>query len=116
MRTKLATYLLAVATLSLLTVGTSCRRNTAKPVKLAFVTNNTSSFWQLAAAGVHQYEREAKIQVDVKLPPNGTLDEQNQILQNLVSQGYDSIAVSAIAPKDQVARFDDIASRTKLLT
>jgi len=85
-------------------------------VKLAFVTNNTSSFWQLASAGVHKYEQEGKVQVDIKLPPNGTLDEQNQILQNLVSQGYDAIAVSAIAPSDQVARLDDIATHTQLLT
>jgi ribose transport system substrate-binding protein len=117
MRTKLATYLLALATLSLVAVGAAgCRRSSARPVKLAFVTNNTSSFWQLASAGVHKYEQEGKVQVDIKLPPNGTLDEQNQILQNLVSQGYDAIAVSAIAPTDQTAQLNDIAGRTNLLT
>jgi ribose transport system substrate-binding protein len=115
MRTKFATYLLAVATLSLIATG-GCRRSTSKPVKLAFVTNNTSSFWQLAAAGIHKYEQEGKVQVDIKLPANGTLDEQNQILQNLVSQGYDAIAVSAIAPKDQTTQLNDIAARTNLLT
>ncbi|HET7540877.1 MAG TPA: substrate-binding domain-containing protein [Polyangiaceae bacterium] len=115
MKIKLATYLLAIAVLSAL--GTSgCRHSSGKPVKLAFVTNNTSAFWKIAAAGVHQYEREGKVQVDIKLPPNGTLDEQNQILQNLVSQGYDAIAVSAVAPKDQTALLANIASRTNLLT
>ena len=73
----------------------------AKLVKLAFVTNNTSEFWKIAAAGVHKYEKEGKVQVDIKLPPNGTPEDQNQILQNLSSQGYDSIAVSVIAPNDQ---------------
>jgi len=117
MRTKLATYLLAIATLSSLTVGaTACRRGASKTVKLAFVTNNTSAFWNIAAAGVHKYEQEAKVQVDIKLPPNGTLDEQNQILQNLSSQGYDAIAVSSIAPNDQTAQLNDIAGRTNLLT
>ncbi len=117
MRTKLGTSLLALATLSLASLfAAGCRHSSAKPVKLAFVTNNTSSFWQLAAAGVHKYEQEGKVQVDVKLPPNGTLDEQNQILQNLASQGYDAIAVSAIAPTDQTSKFNDIAARTQLLT
>ncbi len=121
MRTKLATSLLAVAALSLVTAFSGgCRRSSSssssKPVKLAFVTNNTSSFWQLASAGVHKYEQEGKVQVDIKLPPNGTLDEQNQILQNLVSQGYDAIAVSAIAPKDQTAELNVIAARTNLIT
>ena len=117
MRTKLATYLLALATLSWMSVGASaCRRGSSKTVKLAFVTNNTSAFWNIAAAGVHKYEQEGKVQVDVKLPPNGTLDEQNQILQNLSSQGYDAIAVSSIAPNDQITQLNDIAGRTHLLT
>src|SRR5205085_10027937 len=76
--------------------------DSGKVLKLAFVTNNASEFWKIAAAGVHRYENEAKTQVDIKMPPNGTTEEQNQILENLVSQGYDAIAISAIAPKDQV--------------
>ena len=90
--------------------------DTQKVVKLAFVTNNTAEFWRIAAAGVKKYENEAKVQVDVKMPPNGTTEEQNQILENLVSQGYDAIAVSPIAPNDQVPVLDRIAQKTKLLT
>jgi ribose transport system substrate-binding protein len=88
----------------------------AKMVKLAFVTNNTSEFWKIAAAGVHKYEKEAKVQVDIKLPPNGTPEDQNQILQNLSSQGYDSIAVSVIAPNDQTALLNKIAEKSQLIT
>ena len=44
----------------------------AKPIKLAFVTNNASEFWKIAAAGVRKYEGEGKVQVDVKMPTNGT--------------------------------------------
>src|ERR1035438_8119965 len=69
----------------------------SKVVKLAFVTNNSSEFWKIAAAGVHKYEKESKVQVDIKMPPNGTTEEQDQILENLASQGYDGIAVSVIA-------------------
>jgi ribose transport system substrate-binding protein len=88
----------------------------AKMVKLAFVTNNTSEFWKIAAAGVHKYEQEAKVQVDIKLPPNGTPEDQNQILQNLSSQGYDAIAVSVIAPNDQTGVLNKIAEKSALLT
>jgi ribose transport system substrate-binding protein len=87
-----------------------------KDVKLAFVTNNASEFWRIAAAGVRKYEKESKVQVDVKMPANGTTEEQNQILENLASQGYDAIAVSAIAPNDQVPTLDRIAAKTKLIT
>lgn len=96
----------------------SCNRGeqSGKPVKLAFVTNNSSEFWKIAEAGVRKYEQEAKVQVDVKLPANGTPEEQNQILENLASQGYDGIAVSVVAPADQTPALDRIADKTKLIT
>jgi ribose transport system substrate-binding protein len=103
--------------------GTGCNRKSggggaepAKMVKLAFVTNNTSEFWKIATAGVHKYEQEGKVQVDIKLPATGRPEEQSQILENLVSQGYDSIAVSVIAPDDQTPLLNRIASQTNVIT
>ena len=90
--------------------------DSVKSVKLAFVTNNTSEFWKIAANGVKKYELEGKVQVDIKMPPNGKTEEQNQILENLVSQGYDAIAVSVIAPKDQVQVLNRTAEKTRLIT
>jgi len=89
---------------------------TGKIVKLAFVTNNASEFWKIAAAGVKKYEQETKVQVDIKMPSNGTTEEQNQILENLSSQGYDAIAVSAIAPSDQVPVLNRVAQKSQLIT
>jgi ribose transport system substrate-binding protein len=88
----------------------------SKIVKLAFVTNNASQFWKIAEAGLRKYEKEAKVQVDMKMPPNGTPEDQNQILQNLTSQGYDAVAVSVIAPKDQLRVLNEVADKTSLIT
>ena len=88
----------------------------SKPLKLAFVTNNPSEFWKIAAAGVHRYEKESRVQVDIKMPPNGTTEEQNQILETLAGQSYDAIAVSSIAASDQVPVLDKVAMTTKLIT
>src|SRR5207248_9455277 len=55
-------------------------------------------------------------QVDIQMPPTGKTEEQNQILENLVSQGYDAVAVSVIAPKDQIAVLNRVADKTKLIT
>jgi ribose transport system substrate-binding protein len=114
---------LAIAALFALVLAAGCDRGgngsaapAAKIVKLAFVTNNASEFWKIAAAGVHKYEQESKVQVDIKMPPNGTTEEQNQILENLASQGYDAIAVSAIAPNDQVPVLNKVAAKAKLIT
>jgi ribose transport system substrate-binding protein len=87
-----------------------------KIVKLAFVTNNASQFWRIAEAGLRKYEKEGKVQVDMKMPPNSTPEDQNQILQSLASQGYDAIAVSVIAPKDQLRVLNEVAEKTNLIT
>src|SRR5438128_12563063 len=93
----------------------STAQNT-KTLKLAFVTNNASEFWKIAAAGVHKYEKEAGVQVDIKMPPNGKTEEQNGYLENLVSQGYNGIAVSVIAPNDQIRAINDAAKDTNVIT
>lgn len=114
-----AAAVVMVAGLGMALMGAGCDRDKGgnqKVLKLAFVTNNASEFWKIAANGVKKYENEAKVQVDIKMPPNGKTEEQNQILENLVSQGYDGIAVSVIAPKDQVAVLNRAAEKTKLIT
>lgn len=88
----------------------------ASGAKFAFVTNNASEFWKIAAAGVHAYEKEAGVKVDILQPPNGKVEEQNQMIENLVSQGYDGIALSAIAPADQTAAINKAAKKTKVIT
>lgn len=87
-----------------------------KVLKLAFVTNGVGEFWKVASAGVHAYEKEAKVQVDIKMPPTGSAAEQNDILENLASQGYDAVALSAIAPNDQVPILNKVAAKAKLIT
>src|SRR6476659_8012601 len=111
--------ILAMTLLAL--VAVSCDKGgqgggSAKIVKLAFVTNNASEFWKIAAAGVHKYEKEANIQVDIKMPPNGKTEEQNGYLENLASQGYNGIAVSVIAPNDQVRNINKAAKQTNVIT
>jgi ribose transport system substrate-binding protein len=96
--------------------GAAAGSTSSTPPQLAFVTNNSSEFWKIAAAGIRKYEQEAKVQVDLKMPANGTTEEQNQLLENLSSQGYDGIAVSAIAPNDQVPILDRVAAKSPLIT
>ncbi len=120
MKRKTPVVLAAFAVTALIVVGvmslaSGCDRG-GKTLKLAFVTNNSSEFWKIASNGVHKYEREAKVTVDIKMPPSGKTEEQNQILENLINQGYDGIAVSVIAPKDQIPVLDKVASKAKLIT
>jgi ribose transport system substrate-binding protein len=85
------------------------------PVRLAFVTNNSAEFWKIAQAGVKKYEQEKNVQVDVILP-DGTVVDQNKKLEELASQRYDAVAVSVVAPSDQVQKLNEVAAASKLIT
>jgi len=87
-----------------------------KPVQLAFVTNNPSEFWKIASAGVHKYEKESGITVDIKMPADGKVEQQNQIIEDLISQGYSGIAVSVIAPDDQIDAINKAAAKCNVIT
>lgn len=89
--------------------------NTKSGQKFAFVTNNTGEFWTIASAGVHKYEKEAGITVDIKMPATGKVEEQNQIIEDLIAQGYNGIAISVIAPDDQIAEINKAAAKANLI-
>ena len=84
-------------------------------LRLAFVTNNASEYWKICAGGVHKFEKETGLQVEFKIPSTGKTEEQNVILENLASQGYDGIAVSVVAPNDQVSNIDAAAKKTNII-
>ena len=96
--------------IALMLVGCSntATRTETKKVKLAFVTNNPSQFWKIAAGGIKKYEQEAKVQIDIKMPA-GSPEAQNEVLQTLASQGYDAVSVSVVAPNDQVGVLNKVA-------
>ncbi len=88
----------------------------AKKLKLAFVTNNSSSFWTIARAGTADAVKElSNVDVDFRIPSSGGAAEQQQILDDLLAKGIDGIAVSPIDPANQTAFLDKIASQTLLV-
>ncbi len=83
--------------------------------KFAFITNNASEFWKIASAGIHKYEAESGIHVDIRMPPTGTVEEQNGFLENLAAQGYSGVAISVIAPADQIDEVNKAAAKMNLI-
>jgi ribose transport system substrate-binding protein len=83
--------------------------------KLAFVTNNASDFWKIAQAGVQKFTSETGQQVDIKIPSQATVAEQNQILEDLLSQGYNGIAISVIAPDEQTRQINKACAQTNVI-
>ena len=86
----------------------------AKP-KLAFVTNGVADFWLIAQRGAEQAGVESGATVSVHMPAEGIAD-QKRIMEDLVAQGINGIAVSPIDPANELEILDQIAGHTLLIT
>ncbi|HIJ65439.1 MAG TPA: sugar-binding protein [Candidatus Hydrogenedentes bacterium] len=88
----------------------------AEHIKVAFVTNNASDFWQIAKAGTEKAREELGCEVAFRIPPTGTAQEQQQIVQDLVTLGVAGIAISPKDPENQTAMLNKAAESVKLIT
>lgn len=88
----------------------------AKKPKLAFVTNCVAEFWTVAAFGVEAAKTEFDLEAVVRMPANGTAEEQKRILEDLLARGVQGIAVSPKDPQNMTALLDKVAGRALLVT
>jgi ribose transport system substrate-binding protein len=66
--------------------------------------------------GVKAGEQEFDVEAVVRMPPNGTAEEQKRILEDLLAKGVAGIAVSPKDPENMTALLDKVAKHTMLLT
>ena len=86
------------------------------PVKVAFVTNNASDFWTIARAGTEQATKELGCEVLFRIPSSGTAQEQQTIVQDLITVGVSGIAISPKDPANQTAMLNRAAAVVDLIT
>jgi ribose transport system substrate-binding protein len=85
--------------------------------RLAFVTNNASDFWFLARKGTEKADRElSDVSVEFRITPNGTAAEQKRIVDDLVAEGIDGIAISPVDPTIQTPFINETAKQTLVFT
>ncbi|MHC4996332.1 MAG: substrate-binding domain-containing protein, partial [Planctomycetota bacterium] len=82
---------------------------------VAFVTNGIATFWDIAKAGALAAGKEFNVNVDVRMPAQGIVD-QNRIIEDLVTRGVDGIAISPIDPNNQAQLLNGAATKTFLIT
>ncbi len=86
-------------------------------LKLAFITNNSSDFWNIARNGVQKAEKEFGLQVSFLTPKDPPKPEdQNNMLRDLAAQGYHGVAISPIEPKAQWRDLDIAAAKLNVVT
>lgn len=93
-----------------------CQPQNAGQVRVAFVTNNASDFWKIAEAGTRKAAQELGCSVDFKIPPTGTAQEQQRIVEDLITVGVSGIAISPKDPQNQTAMLNAAAAKVNVVT
>ena len=94
----------------------------AKPVaadqrpKIAIVSNNAEDFWTICEAGAKKGAEEFKAELYFRKPASGSADEQREIIDDLMSQGVNGLAISVNDPKNQLNFLNRIAAKIPLIT
>ena len=83
----------------------------AKPLKFAFVTNNSSDFWNIAEKGVRKAEKELGIQASVFRPLKTEVSEQQRFIEDILVQNFDGMAICAINPDAMTPILDRVAAK-----
>ncbi len=89
--------------------------DTAKPTKLAFVTNSVDLFWVLAQKGCEKADGVFNTTTAVTFPSQGTVDEQKQAIEQAVNNGFDGLAISPINPENQVDMLNMAAEKMSVI-
>lgn len=89
----------------------------SKRKRVAFVTNNAANFWTIAKRGCEKADQELEdVDVEFKIPGEGTAAEQKRIIDDLVAKGIDGIAISPVDPANQTQMLNDLAKQALVFT
>ena len=119
----------AVAALLVALAGAGCRKTETAPssaaastagtgnstYRFAFVTNNSSDFWNIAEKGLRKAEKDFGVKVDMFRPLKGEIADQQRFLEDIMVQSYDGVAISPINPDAMTGTFDKVAAKMPLV-
>ena len=83
----------------------------AKTYKFAFITNNSSDFWNIASKGVAKAEKDLGIEAHVFRPLKTEVAEQQRIIEDVMVQNFDGMAICAINPDAMTPLLDKVAAK-----
>jgi ribose transport system substrate-binding protein len=84
-------------------------------LRVAFVSNNAEEFWTISERGADQAAADLGV-IDVfRKPPNGTKEEQQQIIDDLLNTGVKGVAVSPNDAANAVDYFKKVSAKVPVL-
>jgi ribose transport system substrate-binding protein len=91
--------------------GTPGPATSAAVPHFAFVTNNSSDFWNIATKGVHKAEADFGIKAEVFRPLKGEVSDQQRFLEDILVQNFDGVAISPIDAAAMSPLLDKVSAR-----
>jgi ribose transport system substrate-binding protein len=91
--------------------GSGAEPGAVKAYKFAFVTNNSSDFWNIAEKGVRKAEKDLGIKAEVFRPLKTEVSEQQRYIEDILVQSFDGMAICAINPDAMTPLLDRVAAR-----
>jgi ribose transport system substrate-binding protein len=79
--------------------------------KFAFVTNNSSEFWNIAIKGIDKAKADFGIDVQIFRPLKGEVAEQQRYLEDIMVLGFDGMAISPVNPEAMTPVLDRVAEK-----
>jgi ribose transport system substrate-binding protein len=87
-----------------------------KSYRFAFVTNNSTDFWNIGEKGLRKAERELGIKAEMFRPLKGEVADQQRFLEDIMVQGFDGVTISPINPDAMTGIFARVAEKMPLVT
>ena len=123
---KRLNYLLGIALFGFLLVGSPCmaqnptsdqpQPDSGKRVKIAFVTNQIANFWNIAEIGCEDASKDFDVDVDVRFPETANATRQKQIVEDLIVNKIDALAISPIDAVNQAATLNEWCKKIPVIT
>lgn len=89
----------------------------AKKLRIAVVTNNSSDWWAIAKKGGEDAAKElGYVEFDFRMLPEGTAAAQRTLIDDLISRGIDGIMISPLDVENQQQMLNETAAKTLLFT
>lgn len=83
---------------------------------IAYVTNGIDPFWTIAAAGAKAAGRENDVNVLLRFPPKGVVDQKSMLEALKVQDDVRGVAVSPIDPDNQEAQLNELGDAKIYIT
>jgi ribose transport system substrate-binding protein len=84
--------------------------------RVAFVTNQQADFWNIAEKGCRAAEKDFDVEVDVRMPDTANATRQKQIVEDLIVNGVEALAISPIDATNQAAMLNDWCRKIPVIT